>query len=431
MSLSVSSRSLVFATCVALGSYEAQALAAPDASRPRSAVILDSGERIEGEVVDLGTDSVVMALPSGERRTLPRAQIREIVALTARPQSDTVVLKDGTKVEGTILQQTPGQFVIIRLLDGSERTLSWDKVSESIVVPKANSEGPGTKTVVAAKADQNGAAITRTVDCKGAPGDPACHEQMSASIGKGGPQAAYVAEADCSEHPERESCKERTALDLSGAGVSASYTKETITKVKDPPSSAVNLAIDLGGGGIVGGSSGSSAAFLSADLKLRLFIGGRYPGAEGGSWHGLALEPSAAILAVFASAPSASSSDSYSSSYVPAGASSSKTSALLGVQIGGTVGYQYFHFSKQEAETPKQSGFGLLLGAFAGGTGIQSGSGSQSSLKWSPSYGPVIGISFPRYNPGTARYSAFSLTAMVLPTGEAGTLVAGSLGYLF
>lgn len=38
------------------------------------------------------------------------------------------MLKDGSQVTGTVLQQQPGQFVTVRTLDGREVTLSWDDV---------------------------------------------------------------------------------------------------------------------------------------------------------------------------------------------------------------------------------------------------------------------------------------------------------------
>jgi hypothetical protein len=90
-------------------------------------------------------------------------------------------------------------------------------------------------------------------------------------------------------------------------------------------------------------------------------------------------------------------------------------------------------FGTMDRTTLKQSGFGLLLGAYAGGTGISTGGGAgtaSSSMTWSPSYGPVLGLSFPQYNAGTSHYSAFNMTAMVLPMGDSGTLVTGAIGFL-
>lgn len=52
----------------------------------------------------------------------------------AAPKHGIVVLKDRTKLEGNIVRQEPGQFVIIDLADGSEKTIPWDRVSEVDIV---------------------------------------------------------------------------------------------------------------------------------------------------------------------------------------------------------------------------------------------------------------------------------------------------------
>jgi hypothetical protein len=47
-----------------------------------------------------------------------------------RAQRGTVVLKTGETLMGVLIEQRPGQFVTIDLDDGTERTISWDRVSE-------------------------------------------------------------------------------------------------------------------------------------------------------------------------------------------------------------------------------------------------------------------------------------------------------------
>jgi len=47
-------------------------------------------------------------------------------ALTA----DRVILRDGTTVDGKILQGVPGQFIVIATSDGRQRTISWDRIAE-------------------------------------------------------------------------------------------------------------------------------------------------------------------------------------------------------------------------------------------------------------------------------------------------------------
>lgn len=446
---------ITIAICAAATTAHAEgpgaAARAEKTPKTKSVVVLTSGERIEGELLSIGKDVVVVVLASGQHRTIARARVKEIIkgadeappappAAAPPATNDTVILKDGGRIEGTVLRQEPGKFITIRALDGSERTLSWEKVSEVTVAPRSNggagasgvapvgagegaAETAGTRTVTEGKVDANGASLSRTVDCTGSPNDPACHEEMSASLGKGGPKGSYVAESDCSANPDNETCKQKTAINVGAGGASASFTEETVTKVATPPSSALNLALDLGGGGIVGASGGGpGAAFLLLDMKVRFLAGGKFPGAKGGSWAGMAIEPAVSLLAVFVDGGPSSGT---------ATCPSCTTTTLLGVQLGGTLGFQYLHFGKLEEGSLKQAGFGLLLGAYAGGTGIQTGTGAEQTMTWTPTYGPVIGLSFPSYNAGTAHYAALSITAMILPMGDAGTLMSGALGYIF
>jgi hypothetical protein len=76
---------------------------------------------------------------------------------------DVVVLRDGSRIGGTLIRQEPGKFVVIRQPDGREITLSWDDVKRveaaaptvapapAPAVPPAGPQGPvrgpeGTQT---------------------------------------------------------------------------------------------------------------------------------------------------------------------------------------------------------------------------------------------------------------------------------------------
>ena len=344
--------------------------------------------------------------------------------------NDVVVLKDGTRLEGTILKQEPGQYVTIQVTSGEERTLTWERVQEVIARPHSSAAngassaaplGPGMTTTTQMQANSSGASFSRTQDCTGGPDDPKCHKELDASMGAGGPRGSYRAEEDCAEHPESEICKNKTSVDVSRGGLSASYTQERVGRVKTPPSSAVNVALDLGAGTIVGGGGGATPFFFSASLKVKILAGETFPGKAGGSWNGVAIQPAVSGLLVI----------------VPGDSDiGSSTTTLVGFQIGGTLGYQFMHFGKLDEKTLHQDGVGLLLGGYIGATGISvsdgsSGSDSSSSIQFSPSYGPEIGLSFPTYNAGTASYSAFNISLLVLPTGSTGTLLSASLGVLF
>lgn len=47
-----------------------------------------------------------------------------------QPGADRVVLKDGSVVEGRVIYQAPGSYVIVQGPDGRQRTIPWDRVHE-------------------------------------------------------------------------------------------------------------------------------------------------------------------------------------------------------------------------------------------------------------------------------------------------------------
>lgn len=66
----------------------------------------------------------------------------------APPPVDVVVLADGSQLSGTIIQQQPGQFVVIQTQDGTQHTLVWTQLQRVIVAPRPN---PSSTPLVAAK----------------------------------------------------------------------------------------------------------------------------------------------------------------------------------------------------------------------------------------------------------------------------------------
>jgi len=228
-------------------------------------------------------------------------------------------------------------------------------------------------------------------------------------------------ERDCATNPQDERCTEKSKIDVGKAGLGASYKKETVERVKEPPSTAVNVALDVGGGTILG-LSNVSIGFASADLKVKILAGGQFPGTDGGSWNGVILEPQVSLLAAVIS---------YSAPQIIAGAQfpgKTTTDVTFGFQAGGAVGWQFLTFGAMNENNLKQHGFGLELGGYLGMTGINPPSGS---MQINASYGPVVGLTFPTYNAGTASYSSFAITLFVLPTGDGSVLVSGGLGWIF
>jgi hypothetical protein len=208
---------------------------------------------------------------------------------------------------------------------------------------------------------------------------------------------------------------DKTKVDVGSGGVAV--TQEEVKRVKEPPSSVVNVALDIGGGTILG-LADTTIGFANADLKVKILAGGKFPGPDGGMWNGIIFEPQVSLLAVALQTPT-----------IIAGAQfPGKTSATFGFQAGGAVGWQFLTFGTMSEGGLKQHGFGLELGGYLGATGVNPPSGS---MQVNASYGPVVGLSFPTYNAGTARYSSFSITFFVLPTGDGSVLVSGGLGWIF
>lgn len=158
-------------------------------------------------------------------------------------------------------------------------------------------------------------------------------------------------------------------------------------------------------------------AFLSADLKLKLLAGGKFPGPKGGGWFGVVIEPAVGGMTVFVSQTIPATR--YSSS-------SSQSSTVFGLRAGGSLGFQIMHFGALDEKSLKQNGVAFMLAGYGGATGISGADG----FTFNASFGPVIGLSFPSYNAGTASYSAFSITGMVLPTGGS-IFMSLSLGWIF
>jgi hypothetical protein len=51
---------------------------------------------------------------------------------------DEIVLRDGTRISGHIVQEDPGRFVVVQLPDGRRRVLTWDSVSQANLATMSN-----------------------------------------------------------------------------------------------------------------------------------------------------------------------------------------------------------------------------------------------------------------------------------------------------
>ena len=340
------------------------------------------------------------------------------------------MLKNGTRIEGTIKQQTPGQFVTIQGFDGATRTIIWDTIAEVVVWSgNGNVIAPGAPAVptaitgkslkiggkknkkpvlkvsktVDANVTKEGFTLGRSVTCT-SDNDPTCKERVQASIGRDGPKASYTSEKDCSKNPGSDVCTETKQMGVSGKGFGASFTKEEVVKLDETKrkSGAVNIAFTgMVGGGFSTDPNNTTGIFISnLDMNLKILGGGKFPTSKGGGWAGFAFEPSIGFVLM-----SISSGDF--------------TGSGSGWRAGTSAGLQFMKFGKLDEKTLKQRGFGVFLGAFLGyqytqftfNGMTQPGSGSES-------IGPQINLVFPSYNPRTAKYKSSSLNFMILPTGD-------------
>lgn len=73
-----------------------------------------------------------MLPPPGTAVPAPSPAAPQVAPMPPTPAStDRVVLRDGSIVNGRILQGVPGSFVVIATADGLQRTISWDRIAEA------------------------------------------------------------------------------------------------------------------------------------------------------------------------------------------------------------------------------------------------------------------------------------------------------------
>lgn len=429
-------------------------VALADPPPPPDVVDLNDGSRLTGTLVEAKRGSyVTIDVAGGQRVTLPWAKVKNYypygvgapalpagapVAATAPPttppNTDVIILKDGSRVEGHVLERRAGEYVSIQASDGRTRTINWDVIREVQMAapPPASAAGgtgaaaagagttAGTTTTSTLNASDKGASYHQTTDCTRGPNDPKCHSETNVAADQSGVHGSYHSEVDCSKDPKNEKCTEKSNVSLDNGKLAVGYSKETISRVKEPPSAAISFALDVGAGTIIPTSSQSSESMLSltSDLRIKILLGQQFPGPSGGSWNGIALTPSAAIMSIFASGQG-------------------QSTTLLGFQGGGSLGYQYMHFGAMDESTLKQGGFGLELGGYAGVIGISEptydmATGQQTQkMVTNANYGPELGLTFPSYNAGTASYSSFSINGFVLPSADGSILLSATLGWIF
>lgn len=333
---------------------------------PPLALVILYGRAAAQEVPDAAEAAAGAAVEAVEEA------VTETVAETVRgavEPEDTVVLQDGTVVRGQIVEQQPGSHVTIDLPGGVRQTYPWSQV----------------RSVSEARVDLSAGTVS------------------------------HQSEVDCTVDPQNERCRERSAFEVGPAGAKFSYSKETLERVKTPPS------FDLSSNVTAGLNLGTS---LSDDFDASLFgfaittgwrlLLGQLPGVEGGVFHGVGGE------AQLGFSRSSMSSEGFDGSIITA-------------RAGGTLGYQYFSFETMNPDTLEQPGFGVFVGWQVGGqvSSTYDDDGDEiASDDGSLAHGPSISLSWPTYNAGTTDLTRWVVDGLALIT-EDFLFASVTFGYVF
>jgi hypothetical protein len=243
---------------------------------------------------------------------------------------------------------------------------------------------------------------------------------------------------DCATNPNQEICQQQGAATIGPGGIQAGFSQETVTRVQDPPSGSVNFSLDgsftygklsMAFPAIGGGSPSTiDSEFYGGGIALgvKILTGGKFPGPEGGSWFGLFIDPSVSI------------SGAGGEITIPAMRIGTVTIpeqkqgyGMLLINGGAAVGFQWLTFGSMDPQTFKQGGFGLQAGYRLGAQGSQMYfENSSGDFTTDFSHGPVLGLTFPSYNAGTAHLSRAYVQGMILPAGDL-LVITIAAGYAF
>ncbi len=222
---------------------------------------------------------VARSLPSLAAFLLFVVATSRAAAQSAEPPLDVVHLADGTRVEGLVVKQEPGQFVTVRTPDGRESTFAWSEVRRVEIAPRPTAPEPGAPP--AAPAPQPApaeppakAAAPPVLDCAATPLDPRC---------SGG--AAIL---DCRATPDDPRC---------AAAPPGSLLIADRTVAIRPPRRLLFQA--LVGGAFNFGTKSDLQIYsggFEAGLSVLYGLAGPLPPPTGGNFFGLSVEPTAAVF---------------------------------------------------------------------------------------------------------------------------------------
>ncbi len=183
-------------------------------------------------------------------------------------------------------------------------------------------------------------------------------------------------------------------------GLGVGFSEEQVERVKEPVDGSTNFGLTLG----AGVSLSDTITILTASFALRLRrISGQFPGAEGGTL-------SALDMAAEAGAMVGKVDVDYSG--LGRFAPESESTGFLAARGQLELAYLWTRFQPMDPATLVQSGFGVRLGVMGGAQLEVTRDGSLS-----PTIGPLLGLEFPTYNAGTAKFSSVSINAIIIPIG--------------
>jgi hypothetical protein len=283
--------------------------------------------------------------------------------------ADVVQLQDGSELRGTVLREEPGQFVVLKLADGRELTLSFGEIKRVLKAPRA----PTAPTTTQQTTSQDGSTSVRITE-------------------------------DCAKNPELERCKRETTVSTGPGGIGVGGVYERRVRILEPPSTVISFAIE--GGFLYGRSLGDGPEFHlyggggAIGAKI-LTGGGPLPGTGGGSWSGVAIDPRANFHGA--------------GIYIP----DLETGA--GFTTGGgnlAISYQWLRYGSMDPVDLRQHGIGFHAGYSAGVQFTRVYSGESQPIETQFQHGPQFGMLFPEYNAGTSKLVAGFFNVMILPTGD-------------
>jgi hypothetical protein len=220
---------------------------------------------------------------------------------------------------------------------------------------------------------------------------------------------------DCAD-PNSVRCTRTGDVELGPGGVAISETTERVVAVSEPPSSATQSGLQLSM--VVGSGENLSILGGSVGGQIRVLSGDTFPGGRGGGWTGFFLEPALAVTVT--SIETTSPRVCVRPSVCTGGTTDASTVGSM--MLAASAGLQFMHFDEMDPATREQGGLGLALGVQAAATKpFEDG-------ETSTSFGPVISLLRPSYNPGTARLETDSLNLFIVPSDDLFLMVLGYSG---